>query len=73
VRTGRLLKFQRPGGDIHAYLYREGGVFHASVFVLASPARRATREPLRILTGETEARVESDLRAWIEANFPAPA
>ena len=24
MKTGRLLKFHRPGGDVHAYFYQEG-------------------------------------------------
>ena len=24
MKTGRLMKFHRPGGDVHAYLYAEG-------------------------------------------------
>ena len=44
VKTGRLLKFQRPGGDVQAYLYQEAGVFRASVFVLGPSGRKD--EPL---------------------------
>ena len=52
MKTGRLLKFQRPGGDVQAYLYQEGGVFRASVFVLGPSGRKD--EPLEILTGPSE-------------------
>jgi len=69
VKTGRLLKFHRPGGDVQAYLYREAGLFRASVFVLGSSGPKDV--PLETLTGETEAGVERDLRAWIERHFPA--
>jgi hypothetical protein len=68
VKTGRLLKFHRPGGDVQAYLYREGGLFRASVFVVGPKGQRDN--PLQTLTGETEAGVERDLRAWVEKNFP---
>jgi hypothetical protein len=71
VKTGRLLKFQRPGGDVQAYLYQEAGVFRASVFVLGPSGRKD--EPLQILTGASESAVERDLRAWVEAHFPRPA
>jgi hypothetical protein len=68
VKTGRLLKVHRPGGDVQAYLYREAGLFRASVFVLGPGGRRDV--PLETLTGETEAGVERELRAWVEKNFP---
>jgi hypothetical protein len=71
VKTGRLLKFHRPGGDVQAYLYQEGGVFRASVFVLGPSGRKD--EPLQILTGPSESAVESELRAWVESHFPPPA
>jgi hypothetical protein len=68
MKTGRLLKFRRPGGDVQAYLYLEKGVFHASVFVLG--AAGGGEEPLQTLTGETEAAVERELRAWVAAHYP---
>jgi hypothetical protein len=71
VKTGRLLKFQRPGGDVQAYLYQEAGVFRASVFVLGPSGRKD--EPVQILTGPSESAVERELRAWVEAHFPNPA
>jgi hypothetical protein len=71
VKTGRLLKFQRPGGDVQAYLYQEAGLFRASVFVLGPSGGKD--EPLHILTGSSESAVERELRAWVEAHFPSPA
>ena len=68
MKTGRLLKFQRPGGDVQAYLYQEGGLFRASVFVLAKTGRGG--EPIETLIGDTEAAVERELRAWMNAHFP---
>jgi hypothetical protein len=69
VKTGRLIKFHRPGGDVQAYIFRDGDLFCASVFVTAPAARR---EPSpQTLTGRTEAEVEERLRQWIEAHFPA--
>ena len=70
MKTGRLLKFHRPGGDVQAYLYQEAGVFRASVFVIGPSGRKD--EPLQILTGPSESAVERELRAWVEAHFPAP-
>ena len=71
MKTGRLLKFHRPGGDVQAYLYQEGGVFRASVFVLGPSGRKD--EPLQILTGTSESAVERELRDWVESHFPPPA
>jgi hypothetical protein len=68
VKTGRLLKFQRPGGDVQAYLYHEGGEFRATVFVLG--AAKPREETQTTLTGDSEAAVERALRAWIEKNYP---
>ena len=69
MKTGRLLKFQRPGGDVQAYLYQEDGLFRASVFVLTrSPGGGDAKATL---TGKTEAAVESALRAWLEEHYPA--
>jgi len=56
---------------VQAYLYQEGGVFRASVFVLGPSGRKD--EPLQILTGPSESAVESELRAWVESHFPPPA
>jgi hypothetical protein len=70
VKTGRLLKFHRPGGDVQAYLYQEAGIFRASVFVIGPSGRKDA--PLQILTGPSESAVERELRAWVEAHFPAP-
>ena len=71
MKTGRLLKFQRPGGDVQAYLYQEEGVFRASVFVLGPSGRKD--EPVQILSGPSESAVERDLRAWVDVHFPRPA
>ena len=56
---------------MQAYLYQEGGVFRASVFVVGPSGRKD--EPLQILTGPSESAVESELRAWVESHFPPPA
>ena len=56
---------------MQAYLYQEAGIFRASVFVLGPSGRKD--EPLQILTGDSESAVERELRAWVDAHFPAPA
>jgi hypothetical protein len=69
MKTGRLIKFQRPGADVHAYVYREGNEFRASIFILAPG--RARQEPLATLSGPTEPELEAELRAWVDAQYPA--
>jgi hypothetical protein len=71
MKTGKLLKFHRPGGDVHAYLYDQGGGrFQASVYVL----RGTGGPPPRVaeIGGSSAEAVEADIRAWVEANFPRP-
>ena len=35
MKTGRLLKFRRPGGEVHAYLYKEEGQFRAALYLFS--------------------------------------
>jgi hypothetical protein len=72
VKSGRLLKFHRPGGDVHAYLYRDGPVVRAALYVM-SPAREGDSEPQHVISGPSEEQVEAEVRAWIEARFPRRA
>ncbi len=69
MKTGRLLKFHRPGGDVHAYLYQEESGVRASVYLLAPGQERS---PVHEIRGGTTEEVESAVRAWIEARFPRP-
>ena len=69
MKTGRLLKFRRPGGEIHAYLYKEGGEYQAALYLL-SAERGRDGSPLQTISGPLEARVEEDVRAWVDAHFP---
>jgi hypothetical protein len=68
MKTGRLLKFQRPGGQIQAYLYLEGGVFHAALFRIGT--ERSGQEPLQRLTGASEAKLEEAVRHWVDRHYP---
>jgi hypothetical protein len=70
MKTGKLLKFRRPGADIHAYLYREGARFKASLYVVEA-ARPQRKDAVETLDGESEARVEHDVRAWVDTHYPA--
>jgi hypothetical protein len=69
MKTGRLLKFRRPGGEVHVYLYREGGQYRAALYLLS--AGREDGSPLQTLSGPVESGVEQDVRAWADAHFPA--
>ncbi len=66
MKTGRLLKFHRPGADVHAYLYQDGETVRATVFVLAAGEDRPSHE----LAGETHDEVEAAVRSWIDSHFP---
>jgi hypothetical protein len=70
MKTGRLLKFHRPGGEVHAYLYQEAGAVYASVYLLA-PGHG--RRPVHEVSGGDSEAVEADVRAWVEAHFPRPS
>lgn len=69
MKTGRLLKFHRPGGDVQVYVYREGDEYHAAVYVAASGQGLGSR-PARSFSGATERGVEDEVRDWVERNFP---
>lgn len=69
MKTGRLLKFHRPGGEVHAYLYREGAGFRASVYLMAS-AGRPPDEPLERLAADSEAELEARVRTFVDERFP---
>ncbi len=71
MKTGKLLKFHRPGGDIQAYVYDDGGVARANLYLLA-PGRRPG-EPVHRFSAETVAQVEQDLRDWVDRHFPRAA
>jgi hypothetical protein len=65
MKTGRLLKFHRPGGDVQAYLYQEGDLVRATVYLLA-----ADTAPVHELSGPNTDEVEAAVRAWIDSRFP---
>jgi hypothetical protein len=69
VKTGKLLKFPGRTADVHAYVYRDGALYRASIYVLAAGARPGAT-PAREITGRTAASVEADVRAWVERNYP---
>lgn len=69
MKTGKLLKFQRPGGEVQAYVYRDGALVKASLYVLP-PQGRPASQAAHTLSGASEAGVEADVRAWVDANYP---
>jgi hypothetical protein len=70
MKTGRLLKFRRPGGEIHAYLYKEEGQYRAALYLLSADRGR-DGSPLQTISGPVESDVEEDVRAFVDAHFPA--
>ncbi|HET7291093.1 MAG TPA: hypothetical protein VFM88_01585 [Vicinamibacteria bacterium] len=69
MKTGRLLKFHRPGGEVHAYLYREGSGFRASIYLMAAE-KGSGNEPLQRLAAASEAELEAAVRAFVDERFP---
>jgi hypothetical protein len=69
MKTGRLLKFHRPGGQIQAYFYRDAGRYRAAVYSMA-PGSRAADDPVHSVSSASEAEVERRVRAWVDAHFP---
>jgi hypothetical protein len=69
MKTGRLLKFQRPGGEVHAYFYSEGAEVRAALYLM-EPGR--DRTPVQEITGPSDEGVEAQVRAWVEAHYPRP-
>jgi hypothetical protein len=70
MKTGKLMKFPRPAGDIQAYLYRDADMFRASLYLMAGGVR--SREPLQTLSDPSEDVLLTEVRAWVEAHYPRP-
>lgn len=70
MKTGRLLKFHRPDGDVHAYFYAEGEVVRAALYLMA-PGHE--RKPVHEIRGASSDEVETEVRAWIDAHYPRPS
>jgi hypothetical protein len=68
MKTGKLMKFTRPAGDVQAYLYRDADLFRASLYVMAGDAR--SREPVHPLADPSEETLLTEIRAWVEAHYP---
>ena len=70
MKTGRLLKFHRPGGDLHAYLYLDADAVRAVLYLFAPGPEHANRTPVHEVRGATSEAVETEVRAWIDAHYP---
>jgi hypothetical protein len=66
LKTGKFLKFTRPAGEVHAYLYLEDGRFRAAVYVPGGSGQA----PEHTIDGPSEAKVEEALRAWVDTRYP---
>jgi hypothetical protein len=69
MKTGRLFKFHRPGGDVHAYLYQEADGVRAVLYRFAA-GLGDERGPVHEVCGRSSEEVETELRAWIDAHYP---
>ena len=69
MKSGRLLKFHRPGGEVHAYLYRDVGACRAALYVLA-PGRRESPDATVQLSAAVESELERAVREWVDRRFP---
>ena len=67
MKTGRLLKFHRPGGNVQAYIYQDGATVRASVYLLSAGQDHS---PVHQLDGASPDEVEAATRTWIDAHFP---
>jgi hypothetical protein len=73
VKTGRLIKFPRPGGDIQAYIYRDGATFHGRLYVLRPGGSAEEGPAVHSVSGATETAVERAVRDWVDAHYPRPS
>ena len=66
MKTGRLLKFRRGPTEIQAYLYADGQVVRAALYVMR-PGARPSPQPDHELSGTSQGEVEAAVRAWVDA------
>lgn len=55
---------------MHAYLYAEGEVARAVLYLLA-PGRE--RDPVHEIRGGPTDDLEAEVRAWVDAHYPRPS
>jgi len=68
MKTGKLVKFRRCAGLIHAYFYQDGGLWRAALYLMA-PGRDQS-QPVLTVSAPSEAEVDRRVRAWIDERFP---
>jgi hypothetical protein len=68
VKTGRLLKFKRAEGEVHAYLFHDGDVVRAALYLMAPGYEES---PVHEVTGGDSDEVEAEVRDWVDCYFPA--
>ena len=69
MKTGRLLKFHRKDAEVQAYLYQDGALHKATIYVHRAGARAETA-PEQELQSPEDATLEESVRAWVDARFP---
>jgi len=57
---------------VHLYLYREGTLYKASIYLMSTERGQPT-EPLHRVESASEEEVEASARAFVEARFPKGA
>jgi len=70
MKTGKLMKFKHPTGDVQAYLYRDADQFRASLYLLSRGVR--SHEPVHTLADDNEDALVADVRAWVQEHYPRP-
>ena len=69
MKTGRLLKFRGPEGEVQAYLYREAQRHYATIY-LSSPDPESDEASSFTLSGADELEVEQAVRRWVAERRP---
>jgi hypothetical protein len=67
MKTGRLMKFHRNAADVQAYLYQDGALFRASLYLMG-PGQG--KDPVHTISSGSERGVEDAVRAWVEHHYP---
>lgn len=69
MKTGRLLKFQRREAEVHAYLYQDGSLHKAALYVRGAHAQAGAAADQELVS-DSPATLEAAVRAWVEQRFP---
>jgi hypothetical protein len=66
VKTGRLLKFRGPLGEVQAYLYHDAGRHYATIY--ANRSGQDEESSAVTLSADDEAAIEHAVRSWVAKN-----